>query len=264
MLMHEILDLDRYPLHAPASDGWGLLVEQCQHALACDGMFSLEGLLRQSIAEQSVEHLEPKFDGESFHHVRDHNIYFENNVPNLTEHHPALQRVRTSNYTLCGDVLLGEPVHRLYHWPKFATFLAAVMGKEILYTMEDELAGLNVMSYQQGQQLNWHFDRSEFTTTMLLQSPDSGGEFMYRSDLRTDAEPNYEGVAKLLRGEDNKVRKLTLSPGTLNVFKGKNTLHRVTPVQGPKSRVIAVFSFYEKTGVRFSEQERIGFYGRAS
>jgi hypothetical protein len=35
-------------------------------------------------------------------------------------------------------------------------------------------------------------------------------------------------------------------------------------VKGDKTRVIAVFTFYENPGVRFSDEENIGFYGRAS
>jgi hypothetical protein len=112
--------------------------------------------------------------------------------------------------------------------------------------------------------LNWHFDRSEFTTTLLLQAPDDGGSFQYRRDLRSDGDPNYDGVAALVRGEDPDVRTLALTAGTLNVFKGKNTAHRVTPVVGERDRVIAVLSYYEQPDVMFSKEERVGFYGRAS
>ena len=59
------------------------------------------------------------------------------------------------------------------------------MEKETLFTMRDPLARVNVMSYREGEALNWHFDRSEFTTTLLLQEPSGGGEFQYRTDLRT-------------------------------------------------------------------------------
>jgi hypothetical protein len=55
-----------------------------------------------------------------------------------------------------------------------------------------------------------------------------------------------------------------LAAGTLNVFAGRNTAHRVTPVLGNRSRIIAVFSYYDKPGVAFSSAERIGFYGRAA
>ncbi len=97
-----------------------------------------------------------------------------------------------------------------------------------------------------------------------MQAPEGGGDFEYRTDLRSEGDPNYGGVARLLEGRDPEVETLHLAPGTLNVFRGKNTAHRVTPVAGARERIIAVFSYYERPGVQFSEEERIGFYGRAA
>jgi hypothetical protein len=130
--------------------------------------------------------------------------------------------------------------------------------------MADPLARLNAMAYGEGQGLNWHFDRAEFTTTLLLQAPAGGGSFDYRTDLRSETDPNFDGVARLLRGEDPARKSLTLAPGTLNVFRGKNTAHRVTPVRGTTDRIVAVFSYFDRPGVTFSPEERIGFYGRAA
>ena len=152
----------------------------------------------------------------------------------------------------------------IYEYPPLLRFIAAVMGKPTLHVMEDPLARANVMSYREGEALNWHFDRCEFTTTLLLQEPLDGGKFQYRSNLRTAENPNYEGIAAVLDGRDPDVKTLTLEAGTLNVFRGVNSLHRVTPVQGSKERMIAIFSYYENTGVMFSDEESIGFYGRAS
>jgi hypothetical protein len=152
----------------------------------------------------------------------------------------------------------------LYEWPEFARFLAATMGKPALYTMDDPLARVNTMAYGPGEALNWHFDRSEFTTTLLLQAPEAGGDFEYRSDLRSEGDPNYDAVARLIQGLDPEVRRLTLRPGTLNVFRGRNTAHRVTPVAGARNRIISVFSFYDRPGVRFTAEEQVGFYGRAA
>jgi hypothetical protein len=143
-------------------------------------------------------------------------------------------------------------------------FLAQVMGMSSLYTMADPLACANVMGYYAGEGLNWHFDRSEFTTTLLLQAPRQGGDFQYRQALRSDQDPNYEGVARLLRGEDPEVATLTLGAGDLNVFKGKNTAHRVTPPLDDLARVITVFSYYETPGRMFSDEENLGFYGRTN
>lgn len=136
------------------------------------------------------------------------------------------------------------------------------MGKAALYPMDDPLACANVIGYYEGEGLNWHFDRSEFTTTLLLQAPRQGGEFQYRHELRSDDDPNYDGIGRLLRGEDSEVATLRLGAGDLNVFKGKNTAHRVTPPVGELARVITVLSYYEAPGRLFSDEENMGFYGR--
>jgi hypothetical protein len=262
--MREILDLDRFPLDRPGSPEWHKLVTRCRAELAQDGMFNLEDLAKPDAVARAMSEIKPIMDTLSFVHKRSHNIYFKKEVPGLAPDHPALHLVDTMSHTVCGDQLSQSVLAWIYEWPQFAVFLAACMEKETLYTMRDPLARLNVMSYREGEALNWHFDRSEFTTTLLLQKPESGGEFEYRSNLRSDADPNYDGVARLLEGKDNDVKVMSVNPGTLNVFKGKNTLHRVTPVKGPKDRYVAVFSYYERPGVMFSKEDQVGFYGRAA
>jgi hypothetical protein len=121
-----------------------------------------------------------------------------------------------------------------------------------------------VQASRDSEALNWHFDRSEFTTTILLQAPDQGGELEYRKDLRSADDPNYDGVAAVLRGEDPQVKKQTLKPGALNVFRGVNTLHRVVPVAGPVERLVAIFAFFDRPGVVMTAKDQMGFYGRAT
>ena len=260
--MHDIVDLDRYPLDRPDSPACGALVARARAELATGGMFNLPAFLTPAARAAATAALSPAFARDAFTHARRHNIYFRKAIPDLPPDHPALAEVETINRTLCADQMAGNPVLALYDWPPFAAFLARVMDKPALYTMDDPLARVNAMSYAKGQGLNWHFDRSEFTTTLLLQAPRGGGLFEYRSDLRTAEDPNYDGVARLLRGEDPELRSITLAPGTLNVFLGRNTAHRVTPVEGETDRIIAVFSFYDRPGVRFTPEEQKGFYGR--
>ncbi len=260
--MHDIIDLERYPLDQPLSDLWSALVADCRAKLAEDGLFNLPGFIRSDSLDSAISELVPQLSAHAFTHARKHNIYFKKNIEGLPDSHPALQKFETSNRTICADQISRSLVVRLYEWDPFATFLAAVMQKPRLFTMDDPLARVNVMGYSNGQALNWHFDRSEFTTTLLLQAPLDGGEFEYDRDLRSEFDPNYDGVADLLEGRRTPVR-MPLEPGTLNIFKGKNTAHRVTPVRGDQDRIIAVFSYYERPGVEFSAEERIGFYGRA-
>ena len=261
--MQHILDLDRYPLDRPGTPEWQAMVDSARADLARDGMFNLPGLMRPTAIASAISELTPRFETEAFTHARKHNIYFRKEVDGLAPDHPALALRETKSHTLCADQI-GGVVRALYDWPHFATFLAATMGKDRLYTMADKLAAVNAMTYREGEALNWHFDRSEFTTTLLLQAPDQGGAFEYRTDLRSDSDPNYDGVARLLQGQDPELQSITLVPGTLNVFRGKNTAHRVTPVQGNTNRIITVFSFFDRPGVIFTPEEQIGFYGRAA
>ena len=261
-MQRHILDLDRFPLDRLDGAGGRSLLARCRRELRETGMFSLDGLIRPEPLRRCVAEVEPSFESDAFTHSREHNIYFDDRIEDVDANHPALRRFRTTNHTVCGDRIPAGAITRLYEWQPLIDFLAAAMDKPRLYPMADPLARINVMAYRAGDGLNWHFDRSEFTTTCLLQAPLSGGEFQYRSGLRSEAEPNYEGVGRLLAGEDDRVLTLPLAPGTLNVFKGRNTAHRVTPVGGDRPRIVAVFSYYETPGVTFSDAERLGFYGR--
>lgn len=125
------------------------------------------------------------------------------------------------------------------------------------------MARVNVQASRAGEALNRHFDRLEFTTTILLQAPEAGRELEYRRDLRSPADPNDDGVAAVLRGEDPQVRRQALQPGALNVFRGIHRLHRGVPVQGPTERIVAIFSFLDRPGVVMTASEQTRFYGRA-
>ncbi len=259
--MHELLDLDRYPLHRLDSEAGRALVQRCIADLESSGMFTLAGFMRRDVIDAILPELEQRFETEAFTHAREHNIYFDDDVAGLPADHPALARIETVNHTLCGDQI-PDALTQIYQWPALTAFLARVMQKPALYPMADPLACANVMCYHEGEGLNWHFDRSEFTTTLLLQAPREGGDFQYRQALRSAADPNYDGIARLLRGEDRDVATLKLGAGDLNVFKGVDTAHRVTPPRGDRARIITVFTYYETPGKMFSDEENLGFYGR--
>ena len=261
--MRELLDLDRFPLDRRGSDLGQELLSRCRCELGQHGMFSLPEFVRPEALRQCVDEVAPILERDAFTHAREHNIYFDDAISDIEPTHPALGRFRTVNHTICADQFPDGTITRIYEWQPLVDFLAATMNKPRLYPMADPLARINVMSYYEGEMLNWHFDRSEFTTTLLLQAPRSGGAFQYRSGLRSDIDPNYEGVGRLLAGDDSDIVSHALVPGTLNIFRGRNTAHRVSAVEGSLPRIVAVFSYYETPGVSFSEAERLGFYGRS-
>lgn len=261
--MREFLDLDTYPIDQPGSKPYLALIKRCQDDLVEKGMFNLDGLLKPKACQKAVNEINPVMQTASFTHRREHNIYFLKNIPELSPDHPALRKVETINHTVCADQILDSIVVKVYEYEPLIRFIADTMQKSQLFTMPDPLARVNVMAYRDGEALNWHFDRSEFTTTLLLQNPEAGGLFEYRSDLRSDSNPNYEGVARLLNNDDSKRQSIQAREGTLTVFRGKNTAHRVTPIEGNKERMVTVYSYYEQPDRYFSEEELLGFFGRS-
>ena len=46
------------------------------------------------------------------------------------------------------------------------------------------------------------------------------------------------------------------------LFRGRNAMHRVTPVAGERTRMLVVLAYNAEPGVYLSEEARMTFYGR--
>ena len=258
-----LIDLAAYPLDDPANPRRRALIDEGRAALHDEGSFTLPGFLRPAALAEAVRQVARPMETASFHHLQNHNIYFKKSglegIPELLK----AKRLTTSNHTLTCDQLAGGVLHRVYCWDPLKDFLAEVLERPALYRMADPLAALNVMGYGPGEQIGWHFDRSNFTVTLPLQAPEGGGLFRYIRNLRSASEPNYDGVARLLAGNESEARTLKVAPGSLNVFAGFRSAHRVTPIEGKRFRMVAVFSFMPEQDVAFSPEDREQFYGRS-
>ena len=111
--------------------------------------------------------------------------------------------------------------------------------------------------------MGWHFDNSSFAITLLIQKPDAGSTFEYIKDLRNaDAgEMNFDGVNDLLTGA-TKPDVIDMKPGALVLFRGRNSIHRVSPNESDKTRILAVLAYNTEPDVALSERARMTFYGR--
>jgi len=57
---------------------------------------------------------------------------------------------------------------------------------------------------------------------------------------------------------------LPMRPGTLLVFEGRHSLHRVTPIEGDASRLVGLFGYDTEPDTNSSELLKLVRYGRAS
>ena len=74
-------------------------------------------------------------------------------------------------------------------------------------------------------------------------------------------EMNYELSGEIL---DRSVptKTLAMDAGALVLFRGRNSMHRVTPVKGNRTRMLVVLAYNTEPGISLSESARMTFFGR--
>lgn len=113
-----------------------------------------------------------------------------------------------------------------------------------------------------GDQLQWHFDMTDFVVSLALRPAELGGDFEVVRRIRSADDERYDAVASVLDGPSPAVEVLAMRPGTLLAFEGRNSVHRVTPIHGDTARLVALLAYDTKPGTRGSEGLSLDRYGR--
>ena len=89
------------------------------------------------------------------------------------------------------------------------------------------------------------------------------GSFEFVRDVRNAVrgDMNYRLSQSILDGEIPP-EKLSLCAGSLVLFRGRNSIHRVTPARGSQPRMLVVLAYNTEPGIALSESARMTFYGR--
>jgi hypothetical protein len=69
-------------------------------------------------------------------------------------------------------------------------------------------------------------------------------------------------VARIFDGNHEEVVTLAMTPGTLLVFEGRYSLHRVSPIRGRTLRHVGLFAYDTKPDTMSNEHLRQDRYGR--
>jgi hypothetical protein len=125
------------------------------------------------------------------------------------------------------------------------------------------MGALNLAVMGDGERLHWHFDQTDFVTSIALRPSEAGGDFEYVPLIRSAADENYPRVKQLLNGSNEGVVRVPMHPGTLLLFEGRNSIHRVTPIRGRTTRLVALLAYDTKPATRSSKLLQMARYGRA-
>jgi hypothetical protein len=260
----DLVDLDRYPIEDLDAPEAAALVADVRRALTDDGVALLHGFVKPEVisamAEEAAElkavaYLEDVWGSP----------YLGRPDESYPEGHPRRQNELSKTWVVGYDLVPSDSLLRaLYEWDGLKDFVAAITGKDPLYRFGDPLGALNLAIMDEGHTQGWHYDNADFIVSLAIQSSEAGGLFECAPAIRDHHEENYDEVARVLRGEaPDRIEIYPMTPGTLMVFVGRHSVHRVTPVEGSTPRYVALFAYDESPDANSAELFKLVRYGRS-
>ncbi len=257
--LKQIINFRQYPIDNE------VFIKKCITELDKKGVLTLPNFINnETLLELTIEAKENQF--KAYYAQSTHNIYLTEMDTKLPPNHIFNYQVISSKGCITTDQIPeNSKLKSIYGSIIFKDFLARVVNERKLYEYADPFSSINIHYAKENQELGWHFDNSNFAVTLLLQKPEAGGEFEYVKNIRNieNNDMGYEGVSEIIYKKKNP-KKLEIKPGTLVLFRGKNSMHRVTPTIGNLTRMLVVFAYNAKPGISLSKTAQKTFYGKTS
>lgn len=257
MDLSHIINLQDYPLTELAFQ------QQSRQTVMEKGVLTMPHFLKPEalalIKQEGVDNRD-----RAFFKNNKHNVFLTPCDDQYPQNHAYNRQVESSKGCITDDVISNDsPLRTLYDSTEFKDFLRIVFDENALYPYADPLSSINLHYAEKGQELGWHFDNSSFAITLMIQAAEKGGEFEYVKNVRdADAgEMNFSAVHQVLDGEIEP-RVLSMEEGALVLFRGRNSMHRVTPNEADLTRMLVVLAYNNKPNIELSESARMTFYGR--
>ncbi len=157
-----------------------------------------------------------------------------------------------------------SPLRLIYECDAVTRFIEAILDRGPIYHYADPCGALNLAVMTDGDELQWHYDQTDFVVSLAIQSAVSGGEFEVVPKIRSASDEHYDEVAAVLAGDRSRVLTLPMTPGTLLIFEGRHSIHRVAPIRGERLRHVGLLAYDTKPDTVSSELLREVRYGRAT
>lgn len=255
-----LVDLERYPLFD--AEALAPVVVAARNGMAKTGAAELAGFIRPDAMDEllaDAESLAPL----AWRSAGVGSAYLAPPPDDLPDAHPRRWVGPRSLGAVAYDLFpSASPLRALYEWDPLMNLVATILGLGQIYRYADTCGALNLAVMTEGDELQWHYDQTDFVVSLALQDSVGGGEFEVVPNLRTAEDEHYPEVAKVLAGDRSRVVTLDMTPGTLLVFDGRCSLHRVSPVVGPVDRYVGLLSYDTKPGTVSSDHLRRVRYGR--
>ena len=257
----DMVNLARYPIADLNTAEATKFADQCRQQYLEAGLCMLPDFITPEAHRILTEEANSISD-QAYFCKSTHNAYLTEDDPNLPADDVAHRQEQTFVGSVAYDQIAEDTcLRQLYCWDPLKDFIGYVLGKNEFYRFADPLGACSINVFVNGGEHGWHFDESEFSVTLMLQAPESGGAFEYVPKIR-GADNEKEIVDRVLDGDRSQVVELPFSAATLLIFGGQQTIHRVTRVTGDRPRLVPVLCYSEQQDLKNSEAVRKLFWGR--
>ena len=257
----QLVDLDRYPIHDLDGAAASRLIARCREALVATDCCVLSDFLSPSALARMADEAEA-LTSAAYHGGGVVNVYYGDADPSLPPDHPKNTFFdRPVGIVAYDQIPRRDALRRLYERDELTRFVAATVGIERLYPVNDPYQPLSIMVLSDGEGMGWHFDVSDFTVTLVLSAPEAGGAFEFVHNIRTDQDANHDALTNLFAGDRAGVHHIPPRPGTLVIFQGRNSVHHVTPVEGDRLRLMAVLTYDTVPDAVIPHEANVATYG---
>mmetsp|Transcript_15572 Transcript_15572/g.23556 ORF Transcript_15572/g.23556 Transcript_15572/m.23556 type:complete len:283 (+) Transcript_15572:140-988(+) len=272
------INYSKYPIDQFENDvdgKYNYLLQNSIKQINCDGFVSLPSfLLPDAVDKLTACILKLEEDGVGFYSSDSHNVFLDADDQSdaMSPLHPRRIQLDSSKLIInASDLLLAKEAQApnldelFMSQRSVLNFISSVMQTK-LYPSTDPYGKFYANIFREGDGLNYHFDRSEYSISLILQPSEEGGEFQFLPNSRTIVEGwdemilDIDDIAEAVAPHSLEMKRPKLAAGDLYLFRGQNSLHRVSEITKGK-RINIILTFNTEPDVRLNHYTLQKFFG---
>jgi len=250
----DLVNMANYPIDNLDTQRGRTVVDNARRSLDEAALCLLPGFLSsQAIAAlcAEAEQLIPS----AIPYQRDRTAYGWMDNRGFPPEHPRSAMFASRNQTVTLNQMAPDSLFRqLFFFDALTEFVRQALGFDTLYCSACPYLAIELKVMDAEDVLSWHFDTNDGVVSLLLQGADEGGNFQYAPYIRSEEDERYEDIAAVFEERSNLVKQPPMQAGSLVLFKGRRSLHRVSPVGKTRQpRLILLLSYDREPDMVFPQ-----------
>ena len=121
-----------------------------------------------------------------------------------------------------------SPIRQLFEWEELRAFVAAILGLETIYPYADPLGALNLAVMGEGDELQWHYDQTDFVVLARVAGRRRGRRLRGRALHPRRRRRALRRRRARARGRPRSAHRAAHDPGNIAGVRGRHSMHRVS------------------------------------